>query len=57
MEKFDKEFEKLRDLEDEYTAMYKLNADEEILKKQRQKILRQSKKIVELQKAMLEEQK
>lgn len=46
MDKFEKEFEELRQLEEELTAMIKLNADEDIIEKQKEKIRRKEKKIL-----------
>lgn len=41
----EKEFEKLRELEEELDAMKKLGADEEIIEEQLNKIYKQEKKI------------
>ena len=45
MNKIDKELDKLDELQQEYTAMKFLNADEDLLKKQLQKIKRQRNKV------------
>lgn len=57
MNKIDKELDKLKDLQQECTAMKFLNADEDLLKKQIQKIRRQSNKVVNMIEASSDEQK
>ena len=57
MNKIDKELDKFEELQQEYKAMKFLNADEDLLKKQLQKIKRQTNKLNNIIEASSNEQK